>query len=232
MDNIPIHQQIIKDHHNPPAYGHPGISHTTNLISQCFWWPKQASEVEMYVKGCAECQQNKVNTQARWAPLLLIYPEPDTTPFSTISLDFIVKLPTSNRYNSILTITDQGCTKLAIFIPCSKMIDAEGVAWLYFHNVFPWFSIPSKVITDQDPWFTSQFMKELCKQLKIEQNVSTVYHPRTNGQSEHTNQWLPLFLGKSPTGQLVPLPTHGRIHAQLLAQQNHKNFALPNLNGV
>ena len=189
-----VQWQIIKEHHDLPAYGHPGISRTTNLISQRFWWPKLASEVEMYIKGCADCQQNKSNTQIKKAPLLPIYPKPDATPFSTISLDFIVKLPTSEGYDSILTITDQGCTKLAIFIPCHKTINAEGVAKLYFHNVFPCFGIPSKIITNWDPWFTSQFMKELCKQLKIEQNIFTAYHPRTDEQSEHTNQWLEQYL--------------------------------------
>ena len=109
-------------------------------------------------------------------------------------MDFIVKLPKSQGYDSILTITNQGCTKMAIFLPCHESIDAEGVALLYFHHVFPRFGVPSKVITDRDPRFTSQFMNELCKQLRIEQNTSTAYHPRTDGQSERTNQWLEQYL--------------------------------------
>ena len=109
-------------------------------------------------------------------------------------MDFIVKLPKSQGYDSILTITDQGCTKMAIFLPCNETIDAEGVAWLYFNYVFPRFGVPSKIIIDRNPRFTSQFMKELCAQLRIEQNTSTVYHPRTDGQSERTNQWLEQYL--------------------------------------
>ena len=153
-----------------------------------------ASEVEQYVKGCADCQRNKVNTQARRAPLSPIFAQPETLPFATIAMDFIVKLPKSQGYDSILTITDQGCTKMAIFLPCHETIDAEGVAQLYFTHVFPRFGVPSKVISDRDPRFTSQFMKELCAQLRVEQNVSTTYHPRTNGQSERTNQWLEQYL--------------------------------------
>ena len=157
--------------------GHPGISRTTQLIRQHLWWPKLASEVEQYVKGCANCQRNKTNTQTQKAPLSPIFPSPDTMPFSTIAMDFIVKLPESQGYDSILTITDQGCTKMALFLPCRESIDAEGVARLYFNHVFPRFGVPSKVITDRDPRFTSQFMNELCKQLRIEQNTSTAYHP-------------------------------------------------------
>ena len=92
-------------------------------------------------------------------------------------MDFIVKLPKSQGYDSILTITDQGCTKMAIFLPCHESIDAEGVAQLYFNHIFPRFGVPTKVITDRDLRFTSQFMRELCAQLRVERNVSMAYHP-------------------------------------------------------
>ena len=190
----PGRRHIISQYHDPPTMGHPGISRTTQLIRQHLWWPKLASEVEQYVKGCAECQQNKTNTQGKKAPLSPIFPQPDMRPFTTIAMDFIVKLPPSQGYDSILTITDQGCTKMAVFLPCNETINAEGVAQLYFNHVFPRFGVPSKIITDQDPRFTSQFMKELCAQLHIEQNTSTAYHPRTDGQSERTNQWLEQYL--------------------------------------
>ena len=42
--------------------------------------------------------------------------------------------------------------------------------------------------------FASKFTQELCKILGIQQNISTVYHPRTDGQSERTNQWLEQYL--------------------------------------
>jgi Chromo (CHRromatin Organisation MOdifier) domain len=36
--------------------------------------------------------------------------------------------------------------------------------------------------------------KELCRLLDIKQNVSTAYHPQTDGQSEHSNQWLEQYI--------------------------------------
>ena len=81
-----------------------------------------------------------------------------------------------------------------IAIPCNETISAEGVADLYLRQVFPRFGLPSKVISDRDPRFTSRFMKELCRLMGIKQNVSTAYHPRTDGQSERSNQWIEQYL--------------------------------------
>ena len=151
-------------------------------------------EVYKYVKGCAQCQQNKVNTQAKKAPLNPITPIENALPFQTIAMDFIVKLPPSEGYNSILTITDHDCTKMILAIPCQETINAEGVANLYLRQVFPRFGLPSKVISDRDPRFVSRFMKEICRLLGITQNISTAYHPCTDGQSEQTNQWIEQYL--------------------------------------
>ena len=186
--------KIIQAYHNVPAYGHPGINRTKDLVAKYYWWPQLAKDVQEYVKGCAQCQQNKVNTHLAKAPLNPISPIPEALPFQTISMDFIVKLPESAGYNSILTITDHDCTKMLIAIPCREMITAEGVAKLFLRQVFPRFGLPSKIISDRDLRFVSKFMKELCCLMGITQNVSTAYHPRTDGQSERSNQWLEQYL--------------------------------------
>jgi hypothetical protein len=109
-------------------------------------------------------------------------------------MDFITKLPISEGYNMILTITNHDCSKAAIFIPCKETITAEGVADLYLKYVYPQFGIPKKVISDRDTRFTSKFAKGLCQVLEIYQNISTAYHPHTDGQSERTNQCLKGYL--------------------------------------
>ncbi len=53
---------FIRNHHDTPTYRHPGINKTFQLTSQRYWWPNMKQDVMSYVKGCAECQQNKVNT--------------------------------------------------------------------------------------------------------------------------------------------------------------------------
>ena len=114
--------------------------------------------------------------------------------FGIIALDLIVNLPPSEGYDSILTITDHDCTKAALFFPCKQTITSQGVAALYAKHIFPHFSIPNQVISDRDTRFMSNFATELCTQLDVTQNISTTYHPQTDGQSERINQWLEQYL--------------------------------------
>ena len=58
-------------------------------------------------------------------------PQEDALPFQTIAVDFIVKLPESGGYDSIMMVTDHNCTKAVILVPCQEKIDAEGVAKLF-----------------------------------------------------------------------------------------------------
>jgi hypothetical protein len=183
-------RHIIQSHHDTPVHGHPGISKTIQLTERLYWWPKMRLDITEYVKGCAECQQHKVNTRPTKASLQPIYPKLEAAPFETVALDFIVKLPVSQGYDLILTITDQGCTKVAIFIPCNEDITAEETAVLYIKHVFAHFGLPTKIISDRDPCFMSKFIQAACKVMGINHTPSTAYHPRTDGQSERSNQWL------------------------------------------
>lgn len=126
-----VQRNIIRNYHDLPAFGHLGIAWTIKLVPQFCCWPTLHKDIYDFVKGCTDCQWNKVNTQAHKAPLSPIYPVPEAMPFQTIALDFIVKLPYSNRFDSILMITDHDCTKMAIFIPCQETVSAEGIDLLF-----------------------------------------------------------------------------------------------------
>ena len=187
-------RKVIKRHHDTPVHGHPGIARTIQLVERTMWWPNLRKDVAAYVKGCADCQRNKVNNRPTCAPLQPIYAKEDATPFEVVAIDFITKLPESDGYDSILTVTDHDCSKASIFIPCREEISSEQTAALYVTHVFVRFGLPNRIISDRDPRFASKFSRELCRILGIQQNISTAYHPRTDGQSERTNQWLEQYL--------------------------------------
>ena len=147
-----------------------------------------------YVKGCATCQQNKILTHKPKTPLYHITTEEGTLPFQRIAMDLITGLPKHKGKDAILTIVDHGCSRAAIFLPCSTTIMGPEIAQLYMDHVYQWFGLPSKVISDRDPRFTSHFGKALSQKLGIQQNLSTAFHPQTDGLSEQKNQWVEQYL--------------------------------------
>ncbi len=109
-------------------------------------------------------------------------------------MDLITGLPPVRGYNAILTIVNHGCSQSAIFLPCSTTITGVGIAQLYLDHIYRWFGLPMKLITDQDPHFTSHFGRALTTCLGIQQNLSMAFHPQTDGLSERKNQWVEQYL--------------------------------------
>ncbi len=72
-------------------------------------------------------------------------------PFQYISMDLITDLPKSDKYNSVLMIIDQECSKATKFLPCNKTIDGPGVTRLYLTHLVPMFGLPKRIISDRDP---------------------------------------------------------------------------------
>jgi hypothetical protein len=128
--------------------GHPGISNTWHLVRNRYEGPRLREFIENYVKGCAQCQESKMNLHKTKLPLHRLDTHVEEGPFQYVSMDLITDLPLSKGFDSILTIVDQGCTKAAKFIPCHKMIDGTGVAHEYLKHLTPWFGMPKRIISD------------------------------------------------------------------------------------
>ena len=77
---------------------------------------------------------------------------------------------------------------------CREEINSEETAALYAKHIFQSHGLSTKNISDRDPPFALRFIRELCNILEIKQNMSTAYHPCTDGQSKQTNQWLEQYL--------------------------------------
>ena len=61
---------------------------------------------------------------------------------------------------------------------------------LYHENVYRWFGLPAKIISDRDPCFTSHFTKALCQRLGIEQTYQRPFIPkRMESLKGRTNGW-------------------------------------------
>jgi Integrase zinc binding domain len=196
-----LKREIMHTWHDGPLNGHPGRDETIRCVNKEYFWPSARAWIMEYVKGCATCQQNKNLTHRIKTPLFRIPSTIDAKPFSHIAMDLITGLPKSDGHDAILTIVDHGCSRGAIFLPCSTTITGTGIAKLYLENMFRWFGLPKKIISDRDSRFTSHFGKAITKALGITQNLSMAFYPQTDGRSERKNQWIEQYLRLICTSQ-------------------------------
>ena len=131
-----LKREIMNMWHEGPLNGYPGRDETIRCINKEYFWPGARSWIMEYVKGCATCQQNKNLTHHIKTPTFRIPSTIDTKPFSHIAMDLITGLPKSEGHDAILTIVDHGCSRGAIFLPCSTTITSTGIAKLYLEHVF------------------------------------------------------------------------------------------------
>ena len=105
-------------------------------------------------------------------------------------MDFITKLPkTSSGYDTIWVIVDR-LTKSAHFLPIQETDSMDKLARLYVKEIVARHGVPISIISDRDSRFTSNFWRSLQDALGSDLDMSTAYHPQTDGQSERTIQTL------------------------------------------
>jgi len=140
-----LRADIIWLHHDTPVGGHGGQWKTVELVTRNFWWPRVIIEVKRYVEGCDLCQRNKNRTEP---PVGKLMPnEAPDKPWAHITADFIVKLPLSRGYDSILVVCNQ-LTKMAHFIPMTEKTSAEGLAVLFWDHMWKLHGLPKSIISD------------------------------------------------------------------------------------
>ncbi|MBW0555757.1 hypothetical protein O181_095472 [Austropuccinia psidii MF-1] len=61
-------------------------------------------------------------------------------------------------------------------------------------NIFSKHGLPSRIVSDRGPLFVSSFWTNLCQRLKVSRDLSTAYHPESDGQTERVNQIIEKYL--------------------------------------
>lgn len=139
--------------------------------------------VNRYVANCQICVRGKPSRQAPQGPVISLQ-IPNKPSWESISMDFIVKLPKSQGFDSIFVVVDR-LSKIAHFIPCNESMSAKELAILFINNIFRLHGLQSSIISDRrGVLFTSKFWKHLLKNLQIQVNMSTAFRPETDGQTE------------------------------------------------
>nr|GFC42649.1 putative reverse transcriptase domain-containing protein [Tanacetum cinerariifolium] len=148
-------------------------------MKKLYWWPNMKADIATYVSKCLTC--DKVKAKHQKPSGLLVQPKIPKWKWDNITMDFVTKHPKSSQgYDTIWVIVDR-LTKSAIFTPIRETDPMDKLARIYLKEVITRHGIPVSIISDRDPRFTSNFWRL---------DMSTAYHPETDGQSERTIQTL------------------------------------------
>nr|GEU59154.1 putative reverse transcriptase domain-containing protein [Tanacetum cinerariifolium] len=116
------------------------------------------------------------------------------TVYEWIAMDFVTKLPrTSSGYDTIWVIVDR-LTKSAHFLPMCENYKMDRLARLYLNEIVARHGVLISIISDCDSRFTLRFWQSMQEVLGTCLDMSTAYHPQTDGQSERTIQTFKVIL--------------------------------------
>ncbi|GKE04786.1 putative reverse transcriptase domain-containing protein, partial [Tanacetum coccineum] len=105
-------------------------------------------------------------------------------------MDLITKLPRSRSGHDAIWVIVDRLTKSAHFLTIREDFNMEKLARLYIDEIVARHRVPVSIISDRDGRFTSHFWQTVQKALGTRLDLSTAYHPQTDGQSERTIQTL------------------------------------------
>ena len=186
---------ILQEAHNLPSGGHKGVAKTVDLIKRYYYWPGMRESIKQYIRNCYECHRAKAPTD-RKNGLLQPLPIPEQR-WLDISLDFITGLPkTTKGNNAILNIIDR-LSKERHYIACvsgDEGTSTEETLNILIDHVYRLHGAPASIVSDRGPQFISALWKSFNRRLGTQMNLSTAFHPETDGQTERANQDIEIFL--------------------------------------
>ncbi|GKA33329.1 putative reverse transcriptase domain-containing protein [Tanacetum coccineum] len=105
-------------------------------------------------------------------------------------MDFVTKFPRTSSGHDIIWVIVDRLTKSVHFLPMREDYKMNRLARLYLNEIAARHDVTISIISDRDSRFTSRFWQSMQEALGTQLDMSTAYHPQTDGQSEHTIQTL------------------------------------------
>ncbi|GJW06395.1 putative reverse transcriptase domain-containing protein, partial [Tanacetum coccineum] len=183
-----VRTMIMDEAHRSKYSVHPGADKMYHDLRDMYWWPGMKRDIATYVSKCLTCL--KVKAEHQRPSGLLQQPVIPKWKWDKITMDFITKLPRSkSRHDTIWVIVDR-LTKSAHFLAIREDYSTEKLTKIYIDEIVARHRVPMSIISERDGRFTSRCWQTMQKALGTRLDMSTAYHPQTDGQSESTIQTL------------------------------------------
>ncbi|GJX20666.1 reverse transcriptase domain-containing protein [Tanacetum coccineum] len=182
-------RKLIMDEAHTSRYSvHPGADKMYYDLRDLYWWPGMKRDIAEYVSRCLTC--SKIKAEHQKPSGFLQQPEIPEWKWEKITMDFVTKLPKSSSGHDTIWVVVDRLTKSAHFLPIREDYKTEKLAKIYTNEIVARHGVPMSIISDRDGRFTSHLWQAFQKALGTRLDMSTAYHPQTDGQSERTIQTL------------------------------------------
>jgi hypothetical protein len=183
--------EAFRRRHCSALAGHFGVAKTVELLSRDYWFPRMRRVVQRFIANCDLCQRAKPQRHAPYG-LLMPLQVPDH-PWQAISMDWITDLPISSGFDTLLVFKCR-LTKMAHFVPVLKTDTSEITVDSFLKNVVRLHGVPTSIVSDRDPRLTAGYWRRFMELLNTKVNLSSAFHPQTDGSTEVINQVIEQYL--------------------------------------
>ncbi len=164
------------------------------MLKRNYRWSEMIRNVKQFIKNCHTCRRAKA-VRNKYNDLLNSLSISNRS-WIDITLDFVIELSKSRDYNAILMIINR-LSKMHHYISCTtdeNETTTEKTAKLLIQHVWKLHELLITMISDRDSQFISLIWDIICRMLKIKAKLFTVFHSKTNEQSEIFNQKMKRYL--------------------------------------
>ena len=149
---------MIWETHYSWVTGHFEVENTMAVLQKYFYWPNLRQDVGKYIRSYTAYAIAKSTIKKQGLHTLL---PTLIRPWESISMDYMLGLPSTKHGNDCVFMVVKRFSKMAIMAACKKNITAEATAKLLFERVWVNFGIPQSIISDRDSRFLSAFWSSI-----------------------------------------------------------------------
>ena len=164
---------------------HSGISKTTIVYREKYYFPKMEQIIREWVMSCAQCIRESRIDRSFTHPPLQNANEHITAPEDAMQIDLVAEVPPSGGYGNIVTAMDVFSRYLFAY-PTSNQ-DAKTIAKVLINIMTKHAYLPTTLISDEGTAFMSHVIKEMASVLGITLKHATTKHAQTIGLLERSH---------------------------------------------
>src|SRR6266498_1614494 len=147
-------------------------------------------DIKNYIQTCDQCQKRGKTTDENELHSIKI-----KEPFYQWGIDIVGPLIETSRGNKYIVVAINYFIKYPKARTLSNA-NAKSVANFIYEDIICRHGYSRRIISDRGTHFNNQVIEKLLEQFKIRHNLSTSYHPKTNGLVERFNKTLCESLAK------------------------------------